>query len=118
MDYHILDVGKKGNKANVVYHIPVLSGYEATIKESIELKKGNGFETASILPASRLPETDLSDLNAGSIVEVSKNVELSRHATIQQKKEVIEGQYSSISASVANQIPNIFGFWMVSGSGA
>jgi len=102
MNYHIQTQTQDKKTVNVVFHIPVpeVGSNEASVqwRDAVVAEKGGSDNITSVLPG--IDPTELTQLKAGALIEVSMPVRFSSvNLTPAQKKTEIEAQFNKLIGS-------------------
>ena len=99
-DYHILELGPKGDRATVAFHVYVPPGaansagvsYRTAVAEWVE---SQAIGSGEPVVWSRIPGLDTTDLESGAVIEVVETVgPFSAALTPGEKRNQIEARYS------------------------
>jgi len=102
MNYHIQTQAEDKKTVNIVFHVPVpaTGANEAGVqwRDAVVAEKGGSDNISSVLPG--IDPTELTQLKAGALIEVTKSLRFSSiNITPSQKKAEIEAEFNKLTGS-------------------
>lgn len=109
-NYHILSMHEKGNKIDVVFHLPIPDEDNAmNVNYRTAVSQWKPF-TESKVPWIT-SGTEFDALGAGELYEHKETITLDGNMTNLEKRGEIDNRFTSLSATVVDKVKSQLKFW-------
>lgn len=108
MDYHVLEVNDKQDRARVAFHIAVPVENNS---QSVALKD---CVKQHLSPATDVPwlgDPELTQIANGEVCEHIETVEFDANLTALQKRGEIDARFNALNTKIPDVIRNRYEFW-------
>lgn len=106
-DYHILDMGRKGDSARVAFHINVPPGETNQASETyrdaiVGYLDSQALASGGLVRFTILPNVDETahGLDSCAVIESVNTVKFSANLTPSEKRDAIEDEYNAVKAGI------------------
>ena len=111
-DYHILTGDKYGNAYTVVFHVPVpdtLNTVDVNYRTALVEWQGGATEISSQVPF--ISGSEMTELQAGQLYEVSRSFNSNPNETLPQKRARLDVMFAEVVSEVQADFQDILGYW-------
>ena len=117
-DYHVKEISKNGRRASVIFHIPIpiennvaSIALRVAVSEYIQSQAEDGSWSAFNSVLIGIEASELTQLRAGELYEISETVNFLTADTNGQKQTKLDNRYIALTISKLDAIRAILKFW-------